>query len=98
MLSLDKYKGFDWDKGNIDKSYQKHGITSNEAEEVFLDEKVIAVKDIGHSSKEDRLLLVGKTTTEKILFVVFTPRKKEIKIVLARMAGKKEKDKYEKTA
>ena len=25
MLKLDKYKSFEWDKGNIDKSYQKHG-------------------------------------------------------------------------
>ena len=38
MLSLDQYTGFEWDKGNIDKSHQKHGITPNEAEESFLDD------------------------------------------------------------
>lgn len=98
MLSLDKYKGFDWDKGNVDKSYQKHGITPNEAEEVFLDEKAIIVRDIEHSSGENRYILVGRTTTDKILFVVFTLRKRKIRIVSARMAGKKEKVKYEQTA
>lgn len=31
---------FDWDKGNIDKNSQKHGVSPNEAEEVFLDENL----------------------------------------------------------
>ena len=39
MLKLGKYKEFEWDRGNIDKSYKKRGINPNEAEEVFLDEK-----------------------------------------------------------
>jgi len=35
-----------WDKWNIDKSYEKHGIAPNETEEVFLDEEVKIKKDI----------------------------------------------------
>jgi len=98
MLKLDKYKGFDWDKGNIDKSYQKHGITPNEAEEVFLDEKLIILGDIKHSNKEKRYSLIGKTTDKKLLFVVFTLRNRKIRIISARKANKKEKNEYGKKA
>ena len=77
MLSLDKHKGFEWDKGNFDKSYQKNGVTPNETEEAFLDEKVIILRDIKHSKKEERYLLIGKTIEEKLLFVAFTLRDKK---------------------
>ena len=40
MIDLGKITGFDWNQGNIDKSYKKHGVTPNEAEEVFLDENI----------------------------------------------------------
>ena len=97
MLSLDKYKGFEWDKGNVDKSYQKHGITPSEAEESFLDEKAIILKDIKHSQKEKRYLLIGETIEEKLLFIVFVLRKKKLRIISARKANRKEKNKYVKT-
>lgn len=94
MLKLDKYKSFEWDKGNIDKSYQKHGITPNEAEEAFLDEKAIILRDIGHSQKERRYALIGKTASKKALFVIFTLRGKKIRIISARKANRKEKNRY----
>lgn len=97
MLSLDRYKGFEWDKGNIDKSYQKHGITPNEAEEAFLDEKAVILRDVSHSQKEERYLLTGITAEEKLLFVVFTKRYKKIRIISARKANRKEKNRYVKT-
>ncbi|MBU1031652.1 BrnT family toxin [Patescibacteria group bacterium] len=97
MLSLDEFKSFEWDKGNVNKSYQKHGITPNEAEEAFLDEKAIILKDAGHSQKEERYILVGKTAEEKLLFVVFALRSKKIRIISARKANRKEKNNYVKT-
>ncbi|MBU0618953.1 BrnT family toxin [Patescibacteria group bacterium] len=94
MLSLDKCKGFEWDRGNIDKNYQKHGITPNEAEEAFLDEKAITLRDIKHSRKEKRYTLLGKNIENKLLFVVFTLRENKIRIISARLANRKEKSKY----
>ena len=91
MLKLDKYKGFQWDKGNIDKSYQKHGITPNETEESFLDEKAIILKDVKHSKREKRYSLIGKTIDGKTLFVVFAFRNRKIRIISGRKANKKRK-------
>jgi len=45
MLDFGKIRGFQWDQGNIDKSYAKHGITPNEAEEILLDEDLQADPD-----------------------------------------------------
>jgi len=88
---------FEWDKGNLDKSYQKHGITPAESEEIFLDENLQVIKDIRHSQKETRFIALGKTFLGKILFVVFTLRGRRIRIISARVANKKERRHYEKT-
>ncbi len=96
-MKQDQIIEFQWDTGNLDKSYEKHGIEHSEAEEVFLDGKLGIIKDIKHSQIEKRLIAVGKTKTSgKILFVVFTIRKDKIRIISARNANKKEREKYEK--
>lgn len=97
MLDLGKIKEFVWDKGNLDKSYQKHGIAPKEAEEIFLDENVLLVEDVKHSQKEKRLIAIGKTTQNIVLFAVFTIRDSKIRIISARKANKKERKQYEKT-
>lgn len=94
MLKLDSQKSFDWDKGNIDKSYLKHGITLNQEEEAFLDEAAVILRDFKHSQVEERYLLIGKTANNKILFIVFTKRGKKIRIISARAADKKEVKRY----
>jgi len=96
MIKIASYNSFQWDKGNIDKSYEKHGITPNESEEAFLDEKAIVLKDAKHSTKEKRYSLIGKTTADKLLFVVFTLRGEKIRIISARKANKKERSSYGK--
>lgn len=95
-MDLSKVKGFQWDKGNVDKSYQKHGITPNEAEEVFLDENILLLEDIKHSKQEERFEAIGKIVKDKILFLAFTIRKNKIRIISARIANKKERRQYEK--
>lgn len=96
MLNLNKYKGFQWDKWNIDKSHEKHKITANESEEIFLDENLQVVKDVKHSQKEARFIAIGKTSENKTLFVVFTLKKNKVRIISARKANKKERSKHEK--
>jgi uncharacterized protein len=96
MLDLNNIVGFEWDKGNIDKSYKKHGISPNEAEEIFLDEDILILEDIEHSEQEKRFEAVGKSTKDRMLFVVYTIRHDKIRIISARLANKKERRQYEK--
>lgn len=87
---------FDWDKGNIDKNYHKHGITPNEAEEVFLDQWVAIKPDITHSHGEKRFIAIGMSSIRHVLFIIFTLRSKGVRIISARIANKKERRIYEK--
>lgn len=94
-MDLNKLTGFEWDKGNIDKNYRKHGITPNEAEEVFLDEKILILEDDKHSEVEERFKAIGKVIKGDILLIVFAIRKTNIRIISARKANQKERRLYE---
>lgn len=97
MFKIKEPIEFQWDKGNMDKNWIKHRATNEECEEVFLDENKKIAKDILHSEKEERHILLGKTKKRKLLYVVFTARNKKIRIISARNTNKKEKKLYEKS-
>lgn len=96
MKRLPKVLVFEWDKGNLDKSYEKHSISPKETEEIFVSEELFVLPDIKHSQKEKRFIALGKTQGGNSLFVVFTLRDKKIRIVSARRMHKKEVERYEK--
>jgi len=89
-------KEFEWDRGNINKNLDKHGVTDQECEEVFFDTELLAYYDRGHSVKEDRYYALGKTLAGRGLFVVFTIRENKIRVISARDMSKKERKVYEK--
>ena len=98
MKSLSGSVVFVWDEGNIDKNWKKHKVKNQEAEEVFFDKDKKTFKDKLHSGKEERFRIIGKTKKNRLLFVVFTVRSKEIRIISARDINKKEVYLYEKNA
>ncbi|MGA3292326.1 MAG: BrnT family toxin [Candidatus Microgenomates bacterium] len=87
---------FEWDRENLDKSYLKHGITTKEAEEVFISEESYVITDVKYSQKEERFIILGKSQSKRNLFVVFTMRGKKIRIISARRMHREEVEKYEK--
>ena len=95
-IDITSVKGFDWDEGNIDKSYEKHGIHFKEAEEAFLNEPLIVDDDDKHSKKEQRYHALGRTDEGKLLFISFTVRRSRIRVISARKQSKRERKEYEK--
>jgi|ERR1017187_6886605 uncharacterized DUF497 family protein len=89
-----EFEGFDWDAGNVTKN-RKHGVEPEEAEAVFFNEPLLVLPDAKHSKSEARWLALGRTA-EKYLLVVFTVRRKLIRVISARVMNKKEKAVYEK--
>jgi uncharacterized protein len=87
---------FDWDEGNINKNFNKHGVTSQEAEEVFTREPLVVSEDVKHSQVEERFQALGKTAKGRMLFLSFTIRKDKIRIISVRDANRKEEVIYEK--
>lgn len=96
MLILPKPITFEWDKGNISKNLEKHNVNNQEAEEVFSNEPFLVSEDIKHSTKlEQRFQALGKTKTERKLFVTFTIRNDKIRIISVRDMNKREEVTYE---
>jgi len=86
--------GFEWDDGNSNKNWIRHKVTQNECEQVFFNTPVIVKDDTKHSDTEKRWYLLGRTDTNRFLFVVFTIRKNLIRIISARDMNKKERNIY----
>ena len=87
--------GFQWDEGNLLKSWEKHRVTAVECEQVFFNQPVIAVPDEQHSDTESRFYILGQTDTGRELFVVFTTRGNLIRVISARDMNRKERKIYE---
>ena len=96
MKILDKTVEFEWDKGNVDKSWLKHKVTNKESEEFFFGKEKFIFKDKLHSYKEERFRIFGKTKNRRQLLIVFTIRDEKIRIISARDMNKKEVKFYEK--
>jgi uncharacterized protein len=97
MLDLARISGFQWDDGNARKSLDKHGVTSIEAEQVFLNVPLLVVDDQHHSSAEMRFNALGKTHDRRHLHITFTLRsdRQLIRIISARDMNRKELKIYE---
>jgi uncharacterized protein len=99
--NLSKCTGFQWDEGNIDKNLILHCVTSLECEQIFFNLPLIAYEDVKHSKKEKRYYALGKTDADRFIFIVFTIRKNQIRIISARDMNKKERQvclNYEKNS
>ena len=88
-------EGFDWDKGNVTKNWEKHKVSYIECEEVFFNTPFIVESDKTHPSTEDRFYILGKTDKDRLLFIVFTVRKNKIRVISARNMSRKERKIYE---
>jgi uncharacterized protein len=95
---LESVAGFDWDEGNIAKC-QKHGVSVEEIEALFQNEDFVFAPDIAHSKSEQRFRAVGSNRIGRMIFLVFTFRRREasvlVRVISARYMHKKEIEEYE---
>ena len=83
---------FEWDEKKNRINRQKHGISFETAMLVFNDDNRIEIYDFEHSSDENRYKTIG--CVNDILFVVYTERKENIRLISARLATKRERSVY----
>lgn len=88
---------FVWDERKNRENRKKHGVSFEEAESVFFDEKAREFFDPDHSDEEDRFLLVGRSYQLRILLVCHCYREGDriIRIISARRATKAERSVYQ---
>ncbi len=86
---------FEWDENKERSNLHKHRISFQEATTVFADPQSFTIPDPLHSEVENRLIILGRSYTGKLLVVVHTERGDNIRVISARAASKKERKTYE---
>ena len=88
---------FEWDENKNKINKKKHGLSFEEAVEVFGDENAILFDDPDHSLYEDRFLIIGAIKSTKICIVSHCYRDDDnvIRLISAREATKSEKKIYQ---
>ena len=87
---------FEWDARKASANVKKHGISFEEARTVFFDENAKLIDDPDHSLDEDRFVLLGLSSTLKIVLVCHCYREQGnvIRIISARKATSYESKQY----
>ncbi len=83
---------FEWDEEKNKLNQRKHGIDFETAMLVFNDMQRIEIYDMEHSTSEDRYNTIGMV--HDVLFVVYTERKENIRLISARIATNTERSIY----
>ena len=87
---------FTWDAEKAKANLRKHGISFEEAASVFADENARLKHDSEHSAEEDRFVILGFSSTLRILVVCHAYRQGDqiIRLISARKATPNERKQY----
>jgi uncharacterized protein len=87
-----KYK---WDQQKAKTNLSKHGISFEEAQTVFDDPLYVDFYDPDHSENEDRYIIIGESSKNRVLLVSYTERGEQIRLISARQVTKQELKAYQ---
>jgi uncharacterized DUF497 family protein len=87
---------FEWHSKKAEANLKKHKVSFEEARTVFGDPRILVVPDLVHSGEEDRILVIGRSESERLLTVSITDRGDRLRIISARLAERWERREYDK--
>ena len=87
---------FEWDPRKAAANFRKHGVSCEDAESVGADERARLIDDPDHSVDEERFLLLGLSSSLRLLVVAHCYREAGgiIRIISARKATREEQGFY----
>jgi hypothetical protein len=87
---------FEWDERKNAQNRHKHGVSFEEAQTVFFDDRALLLDDPDHSDQEDRFILLGLSAALRTLVVCHCYRAASgvIRIISARKANRAEREEY----
>ncbi len=88
---------FEWDIQKASRNVHKHQITFEEASTVFADILSVTFPDIQDAIHEERYLIIGLSSNNRILVIAHLYRDETVRIISARQATKREQKYYELT-
>lgn len=86
----------EWDPKKAAQNLRKHGVSFEEAQTVFSDDRARLINDPDHSEDEDRFVLLGLSNSLRILVVIHCYREEGnvVRIISARKATREERGFY----
>ena len=87
---------FEWDPSKAAANLRKHRVSFEDAQSVFSDERARLIDDPDHSEDEERFVLLGLSSTLRLLVVAHCYRSagNVIRIISARKATADEEHDY----
>ena len=87
---------FEWDESKASANLKKHGVSFDEARTVFFDERARLIDDPEHSNDEDRFILLGLSSSLRVMVVCHCYRSPDniIRLISARKATSSESKFY----
>jgi len=86
---------FEWDEKKARDNLKNHKISFDEAVTVFSDPLSITIPDPEHSEDEQRHVGIGVSSRGRVLVVVHTESKGNVRIISCRKATPRERRVYE---
>lgn len=84
---------FEWDENKARSNIEKHGVTFEEAAEVFFDP--FYQEGDASINEEQRNFIIGYSLVQRVLLVVYTKRSERTRLISARPATRQERKLYE---
>jgi uncharacterized DUF497 family protein len=87
---------YHWDPAKARANLAKHGVSFEEAATAFGDPLSVSIVDPDHSSPDEaRFLLLGHSSAGRLLVVAHTEAGDDIRLISARLASRRERQRYE---
>ena len=84
---------YEWDPAKARANFGKHGVHFADAVAILEDDFALTMRDL--SSEEERWITLGRNGLGRVIVVVYTWRKDNVRLISARPATAREKRQYE---
>ena len=84
----------EWDPAKAHSNFSKHGVRFADAVSALEDQLALTMRDPS-SEDEERWITLGMDAEGKLLVVIYTWRGKNLRVISARRASRRERQQYE---
>ena len=88
---------YEWDPKKAKANLRQHGVSFDQAASVFLDPLAATFPDPDHSGEEFREITIGRSASQRVVFLSHTRRGDRTRLISARKATRRERKQYEET-
>ncbi len=85
---------YEWDPAKARANFAKHGVRFADAVTVLEDDLALTMRDPA-SDEEERWITLGRDGLGRLIVVVYTWRRENVRLISARPATAREKSQYE---